>query len=161
MAIIIEDGTIVAGANSYASEAELTAFAAERGATLTGAADVLLIKAMDYVESFRKAFQGSKVDAAQPLQWPRSGAYVDGYPIPTTEIPVDLKRAQMQAAIESDSTDLNPNTGQAVKREKVDVIEVEYESGGANQAPTFRKVDAYLEPLLSSGYSTITLGVMR
>ena len=41
--IIVEDGTVVPGANSYASEAELTTYAADRGITLTAATDVMQI----------------------------------------------------------------------------------------------------------------------
>jgi len=151
MTVIVEDGTgSNPNANSYADETELGTFAASRGVTLSGDPTELLIKAMDYVEAYRDQFQGSKVQQVQPLQWPRATVYVDGFQIGSDEIPVDLKRSQMQAAIETDTADLAPNQGQAVKREKVDVLEVEYEQGGALVSPTFPKVDAYLDPLLST-----------
>ena len=75
--IIVEDGSVVAGANSYVTEAELTTYAADRGITLTAATDVLLIKAMDYIESL--SFIGTKFSEGQSLQWPRSNVYIDGF----------------------------------------------------------------------------------
>jgi hypothetical protein len=50
VALIIEDGTGKTTAQSYASEAELAAYAAERGITIAGTDTQLLLKAMDYLE---------------------------------------------------------------------------------------------------------------
>ncbi len=95
--IIIEDGTVVPGANSYVTEAELTTYAADRGITLTAATDVLLIKAMDYIESL--SFIGSKGSKGQPLQWPRSNVYIDGFYFVPTTIPPALQTGQIATAL--------------------------------------------------------------
>lgn len=157
MAIVIEDGTQVAGANSYVTEAELTAYATARGITLTGTAEPLLIQAMDYIESRR--FKGDKMTKAQPLQWPRSGVYVDGYLIENDEIPGKLKSAQLALAVAIDAGN-NPlaTSTQAVKREKVDVIEVEYQDG-TSSSPYIASVQAYLSDLIipGSGFGTATV----
>src|SRR5690606_40416418 len=54
--LIVEDGTIVAGANSFVTEAEIVAYALARGTNLPHTTDeeldavaVLGIKAMDYL----------------------------------------------------------------------------------------------------------------
>ena len=54
MALIIEDGTVVAGANSFATDAELQAYAAVRQVSLPAAQaerEALLITAIDYIVS--------------------------------------------------------------------------------------------------------------
>lgn len=149
MAIIVEDGSIVTNANSYVSEAELTSFAADRGITLTADEDELLIKAMDYIESLD--FQGIKVSRDQPLQWPRAYVTIDQYYFPSNEIPKELKNGLMQVAIAIDQ-DMNPldPLEQTVKREKVDVIEVEYMDGSTSQAIA-RTITSSLYKLLNGG----------
>lgn len=81
MAFTVEDGTGVAGANSYVSEADATAFHTDRGNTVwTGLsspdAQVALIKATDYVDKrFGRRFRGFKQTKAQGLEWPRLSAF--------------------------------------------------------------------------------------
>lgn len=149
MAVIVEDGTRVADSNSYVSEAELTEYAAARGITLTTGAEQLLIQAMDYIE--QQQFRGIKVMSSQSLQWPRYSVYIDGYEVATDTIPKDLKNAQMATAlaIEAGNDPLSPTTP-AIKREKVDVLEVEYQDGAASD--TFDpKVNLFLSKLISNG----------
>lgn len=149
VAIVVEDGSIVSGANSYVSESDLTTFAANRGITLTADEDELLIKAMDYIESLD--FQGIKVRRDQGLQWPRAYVTIDGYYFAPTAIPQELKNGLCQVAIAIDQ-DMNPLDPliQTVKREKVDVIEVEYMDGSTSQAIA-RTITSSLYKLLNSG----------
>jgi hypothetical protein len=149
--IIVEDGSIVAGANSYVSESELTTYATDRGITLTGSADVLIIKSMDYIES--QDFIGTKSTQDQPLQWPRNSAYIDGYLFPSDEIPEELKDAQMATAISIDmGVDPLSTVERAVKKEKVDVIEIEYMDNAASYSIA-RTITASLRKLIT-GSST-------
>ena len=147
--IIIEDGTVVPGANSYVTEAELTTYAADRGITLTAATDVLLIKAMDYIESL--AFIGDKHKESQPLQWPRDEVYIDRYYIERETIPKELKNGVYTAALAIDA-ELDPLRiiERATKREKVDVIEVEYANSAASQT-IVRTISAALYKILRPG----------
>lgn len=149
MAIIVEDGTIVANANSYVSEADLTAYATQRGITLTAGKEQLLIKAMDYLETLN--YIGTKKTEGQSLQWPRDEVYIDGYYIESTTIPQELKNAQMMLAIEIDSGN-NPlsTIDRATKKEKVDVLEVEYMDNAASTA-IIRSVSSMLRKLLKPG----------
>lgn len=165
MALTIEDGTIVAGANSYVTVAEAVAFAQARGEvfpTLDADVEPLLIGAMDYLEGFRTQFSGSQVEpGVQDLQYPRVDSTVDGLAFPSDKIPKELKYAQMQLAIDKYAIgDLAPTeTGYAVAKEKVDVLEVEYATGGrlsgasAPAEPSFPKADKWLEPLFGQSGS--------
>lgn len=158
MPIVVEDGSIVSGANSYVSEAELIAYAAARGITLTADPEILLIKAMDYLESLN--YKGYKKTRLQPLQWPRCGVIIDCYCFPSDEIPQELKNAQMSLAISIDAGDDPLATqSQSVKREKVDVIEVEY-MDGSSSSPIIKSVNAALSKLLAGGGGNV-LNVYR
>jgi hypothetical protein len=158
MAIVVEDGTIVSGANSYVSEADLEAFATARGITLTADPAILLIKAMDYIESL--GYKGYKSSSTQELQWPRYGVYVDGYCIDSDVIPTALKNGLMQTAISIDEGyDPTATLTQAVKRERVDVIEVEY-MDGSSASPIIKKINLSLSKLLS-GYGGSVVRVSK
>ena len=159
MAIIVEDGTIVTGANSYVSEAELTAYATARGVTLTGGTEQLLIQSMDYIEA--QNYQGTKYTQGQPLQWPRSGVYIDGYYVDTSTIPAELKAAEMATAVAIDGGNNPLNViDPAVKREKVDVIEVEYQDGAMSSSYD-PKIQSMLKKLLSGSGSAMNFTVTR
>lgn len=132
MAIIVEDGTGTNPlANSYVSEAELTTYATDRGITLTGTAAVLLINAMDWIES--QTYAGSKTSDTQPLQWPREGVYIDGVLVANDTIPKTLKDLQMRVAVDTDAgSDYSGVSSQAVKQETVfGAVSVTYQEGSA------------------------------
>lgn len=131
--IVQEDGTGLTTSNSYATEAQLTTYATDRGVTIAGTNSVLLIQAMDYIESFN--FKGDKYSSTQALQWPRLNVVLDGYYLDRDTLPVLLREAQMEVALSVDGGD-NPMANEAREtiREKVDVIEVEYSSNALNKA---------------------------
>lgn len=131
--IIVEDGTgDNLSANSYVSEADLSTYAEDRGVTIIGTPAVLLIKAMDYIES--QMFIGTKETDTQPLQWPRNNVYIDGYYVSPENLPIELKNGQMAVALAiNEGTDPLRNVDRAVKKEKVDVIEVEYMDNASSE----------------------------
>jgi hypothetical protein len=154
MAIIIEDGSKVAGANSYATEAQLSTYATDRGVTVSGTVAVLLIQAMDALED--KNFIGTKANDDQALQWPRLGVQIDGYSIASDTIPSNLINSQIEIALAIDGGD-NPlaNQGRETVREKIGDIEVEY---GKSAHPTTYLAAA--EAKLSSLVKKLT-GIIR
>ncbi len=79
MAVIVEDGSGVAGANSYASEEQLQAWAGARGYTLTGDLSVLLVRAFDYIEAREPRFVGYRTYGA--TSWPRTCVTLYGVPV--------------------------------------------------------------------------------
>lgn len=156
MALTIEDGSGVAGANSYIDVAAARTYAVARGLALPAAdgdVEALLIKSMDFIEAYRGDFQGLKTAATTPLQWPRTGVTLDGYPLAEDAIPQVLKDAQAQLAVDANAQDLMPTgAGREVVMERVDVVQVQYaESGNTNPQPIFTKAEALLKPLFKSG----------
>lgn len=149
MAIIVEDGSIVANANSYTTEAELTTFATDRGITISGTNADLLINSMDYLET--RDFKGIKRTRDQALQWPRVDVVVDGYYVDADSIPQDLKNAQMQIALSIDAGN-SPMAviEQKAVREKVDVIEVQYSEGSSSNSIDPR-INYWLRKLVEGG----------
>ena len=123
--IVVETGTGSATSNSYLSESDLTTYATDRGLTITGTNAVLLIQAMDYIES--KDFIGCKLSETQKTMWPRSGAFMDGYYIDSDSIPQLLKDALAEVCISIDGG-VNPlaNVPRETRSEKVGDIAVEY-----------------------------------
>ena len=159
MTIVVEDGTGLSNSNSYVSEAELTVYATQRGITLTGGTEALLIKAMDYLETLN--YIGDKKTEEQALQWPRESVYIDGFYIEPSAIPQELKDAQMTLSIEIDEGN-NPmaTISRATKKEKVDVLEVEYMDNAAS-AEIIRSVSSMLRKLLATGSGATSFSVVR
>lgn len=157
MALIVEDGSIVDGANSYVSLTEIKAYCEARGLELPAEdadIEVMAVQAFDYLEA-KDGWKGCTVIPNQRTDWPRDGVVVDRYPLPSTEIPWQLKEAQCQATYEATVTDLMPNPSAAIKREKVDVLETEYQDGASSTygEAIFPKVDSKLRCLMDSGSS--------
>ncbi|BBQ83446.1 hypothetical protein WP3W18E02_19750 [Klebsiella sp. WP3-W18-ESBL-02] len=106
-------------ANSYASEADLMAFAALRDIELPESLAALLIKAMDYLEGLD--WVGSKTDLRQPLSWPRMNVVIDDHDFPPGELPRQVITAQCMLAVEAIDGDLLTSVREAaVKTERVE-----------------------------------------
>ena len=162
MAFVIEDGSIVTGANSYVSLAEANTFHSDRGnASWSGTNSVkeaALIRATDYVEqTYSDKWLGEPVYPHQSLSWPRENVPN----VASDEIPDKLKQAVCVLALEAMTADLNPALarGGLVKREKVDVIEVEYMDGAKSETKR-PAIDGMLRGFLSLS-SAINRKVVR
>lgn len=158
MALIVEDGTGKADAQSYASEATLVAFAAGRGIVLKAdTADkqsVLLTRAMDYLETLEGRFSGSRTTTTQALAWPRKDATLRGVEIAETTLPAPLVKALCQLACYADLTELMPSgDGREVIRKKIGPLETQYSEsgGGANPQPALTAFWSFLDPLINNG----------
>ena len=153
-ALIIEDGTIVAGANSFVTDAEYVDYAADRGLEIgayDGARKLELIKAMDYILSLEARLKGARVNSTQLLPFPRLDVYVNGFYIESDTIPLNAKTGQMEAAAASFAQNLLTNATQNdVKREKLGPMESELFEGGSWTIERTERVDAALAPLMNS-----------
>lgn len=139
--IVTQTNDGLATANSYASTAELSAYALQRGIVLTSDLEQLLFKAMDYIES--KQYKSELVNADQGTLFPRLGL----------NIPRNIKQAQIMLAVAADSVDLLKATNDAqVKAEAVDVIKVEYfeNKDAVTASPLLTTVNDLLSPYLAS-----------
>jgi hypothetical protein len=159
MALVIEDGSGVDGAESFATVTEARAFATKRGVTLSATDSVVesaLRNAADFLNSLESRYKGSRTNAEQALCWPRTDVELFGVDFAVDEIPVQLGQAQCQLCIDINAgTVLMPTgAGREVIRTKVDVIETEYaKSGSGTVMPELNKAMAFLEPLFNGGLS--------
>ena len=144
MALVVEDGTLVSGADSYVTLAEFKAWADKRGVTY-GTDEVVtqqVYRAMDYIESLN--FIGEKSDENQALQWPRDQVVIDGYYIDSDEMPNELKVAvyeSIKAEIDGDSR-MTASDRRTIS-EKVGELQVTY----ANNADVKRSIPAVTKAL--------------
>lgn len=171
MALIIEDGTSKLNSNSYGNVDDLRTFASLRGIDLTAiddaAVEVLLIKAMDYLEGKHDQFKGYKRKEEQSLCWPRDDVWdveQPGQLTPNDMIPRRLVYAQFQLALDARDIDLQPtvdisaNQEGAIRSVSVEgAVSIAYDAPvKQSYTPAFAKADAHLSPLLErSGLSLI------
>lgn len=144
------------GTDTYANEAELTAYAAARGITVTGSQSVILTLAMDYLATLEDQWQGVRTSASQPLAWPRTGVYVYGTALADDAIPQSLKDAQCRLALDSYAgIALLPTVGAgatgSIIEKTVDVVTVKYAEGANNTQPVFTAAMGLLKPLMKAG----------
>ena len=156
--LIIEDGTIVTGANSFTTDVELAAYALARGMDLPATEaerDILQVLAIDYIFSIENELEGCRVSIDQELPYPRKNVCAYGFIVPSDSIPQALKNAQMELAILAVSSGLLINgVNQNIQREKLGDLEVEYFSGGSWSTVRTDSADTYLKPLLkNSGHN--------
>lgn len=134
---VVEDGTQVAGANSYVSLATAADyFSADANFRDTwngiamGDQEMYLAWATRILDQKTK-WAGKRYTTTQSLRWPRTGAYdADKNTISETTIPTQLQHATMELAKWLTTND--PTTGpdtDSLKRVMVDVIEIEWQDG--------------------------------
>jgi len=137
MALVVEDGSVVAGANTYVTLAEFKAWADDRGITYGTDAAVTqqIYRAMDYFE--RLQFIGNKANENQPLQWPRTEALIDGYYADATEIPAPVKTALYESIVveAAGNSELEVQDRKTI-REKIGDIEIQYADNSENRKIT-------------------------
>lgn len=147
---------LVVGTNTYASEAELSAYASAREIDIAGTPSALLTNAMDYLATLEDRWQGSRTSASQPLAWPRTGVYVYGTALADDAIPQSLKDAQCRLALDVDSgiallPTVSAGSKGSVIEETVDVVTVKYAEGANNTQPVFTAAMGLLKPLMKAG----------
>ena len=165
MALIIEDGSVIAGAESFATVAELDTYATKRGVTNDGtetAKEQALRKASDYLFMLEEGLQGWRVDSTQELIYPRTDVVINGFSHDSGDIPNTLKNAQIEMALyELNTGSLQPDgAGKDAKVEEVGSLKVEYfETAGGAVIPLPTKALSYLRPLTNqtSGLSATVI----
>lgn len=129
MAFVVEDGTGLPGANSYAAVAYADAYFLERNQSAwTGTPtqkEAALILATDYIEGrFWSRFAGVQLTETQSLSWPRTGtAYA------SDAIPTPLVKATCEYALRALTSPLAPDM--AADASGVVMVTTKQEVGGA------------------------------
>lgn len=165
MAFVVETGAGLPNANSYASVLAADGYVADRGiagwaALSTTIKQQSLINATDYLEAtYRSAWKGNRVSETQSLSWPRYNVVVDGFNFASNVVPTQVVNACIEMAIRASIGEtLLADQGQRVKREKIDVIEVEYQdySDPTQRYPLVnRMVMPYLISASESGFAVV------
>jgi hypothetical protein len=162
--LIIEDGSIVDLANSYASDEEFKVYANLRNFDIPATQpdrEALLLLAMDYLGGKESSLKGCRVSIDQELSWPRKGVCAKNFNVASDSIPKDIKKAQMELAIQASTSELLVNASvQNIQREKLGDLEVEYFSGGSWTTVDTARANTYLNYYNSlSASSNLTLRV--
>lgn len=160
MALIVETGAIIAGAESYVSVADATTFHSARGnsgwAELTTAQmEESLRRATDYMrQAYRERWKGFRVSSSQPLDWPRANCTVEDGPyantVATNTVPQEVKDACAVLALDASAANLAPNLEQGVASETVGPLSVAYNQNSP-QHTRYRAVDMLLSPYITGG----------
>ncbi len=143
---------VTVGTDSYGDETGLNAYADAREIELSGDETVLLLKAMDWFEI--QLYFSIKYSESQALQFPRLETR---YGDTSGEVPANIIKAQYVAAVLIDTgNNLNPVQARLTKREKVDIVEIEYLDGSV--AATYPELEALLRNYLvtKSGLAVVT-----
>lgn len=162
MTLIVEDGTRKPDAEAYCSVAFADAWHLSRGmttwATMSEAEKEAAIRRAAHFLTwlYRPRWLGWRATVGQALDWPREyvprmdGPLNPGY-YENNIVPIEVQQANAELAFKAAAGDLMPDVDRssAIKREKVDVLEVEYH----DRAPLmkrFQSIEQMLAPLLSS-----------
>ena len=154
MALIVETGAIIAGADSYVSVTDCDTYHSARGNSAWSGTDAVkeyaLRKAVAYLDGhYRNRLKGVMVDPInQLLAWPRYDVVIDGVILASDTIPQKLKDAQCELALIALSADLAPSVSAGIKREKIDVLETEYFAGAPAGTTVYTAVNNLLADLL-------------
>lgn len=155
MPLVVEDGSVVAGADSFLSLDDARDLASRYNITLptddTEAESALRNGAL-YLLIQEPMMCGTRVSAAQELSYPRQGVCLYGFPVASDSIPGQIKLAQLYAAAEyGKGTDVRASTDGRVTthEEVVGAVVVEYANNGNTGATiTITAAIDALRPLL-------------
>ena len=156
--LTIEDGSVVTGANSFATDEEFKTYANLRCFDVPATQpqrEALLMLAVDYLFSVEKQMQGNRVSADQELPYPRNNVFANNFRVAGDSIPTALKKAQMELALQASTNALlvNDSISNLASFDVVGVYSETYFNGGAWETVRTDRADAYLDPLLNNGGS--------
>lgn len=167
MAIVVEDGTALATAETYASVAAADAYyvkldiPAWAALTLT-AKEASLRKATAYmIQMYRGRWQGQRAKIGQALDWPRTGVTIRDFyyfEVPFNTVPVEVVTACISLALRASTAELLADQQPRVASESVGPISVSY-FAGEDRAIVYAAIERTLQPLFrqsSSGGIQIT-----
>lgn len=175
MALIVEDGTGKTDAESFISVSDATAYHAARGNAAWAALasdtvrEQLLRKATDAMtQMFSGRWAGTRVSSTQALDWPRYNVPMKDGPAnlphsygvpayyPSDTVPAAVARACAELALRAATGALVADGSQAVKREKVGPLEVEYQDGSSD-ATNYRAIEGMLLPFFRGNSGQVSL----
>ena len=155
MALIVEDGTGVSGANAYISRADFLTYHSDRNNASAAALsstviDAAILYATEYLDS-KYQWRGTPVDDDQSLGFPTEGGYDDqGREI--TGLPVQVPKATAELALLHVTSPLNSTLGPRVVEQRVEgAVHVIYSDKNGNEGTRYPFIDRMLKGLYTSG----------
>lgn len=144
----------------YSDDATFTTWLTDNGYTLPSGAPseaVLRQRGSVYVDAtYGPRFRGTPTDGVtQERAWPRTGASVYGATVPDTDVPLAVIHASFMAAWaeanDEGVLEAIASGAQTIKRERVDVIETEYQDANrtAENMPYDPLAPSAITPILS------------
>jgi hypothetical protein len=132
--IVIEDGSVVAGANSYVTMAEYIAYAATLNITVEDSQvyQTQIIEAGQFIDGLESVLKGETTTKTQPMAYPRNNLTdIANWSWSSDEIPTQVKEAQMSLAIDiqlgEDLWNISQSGATGIKKEEVvGAVVVEY-----------------------------------
>lgn len=160
MALIVETGAVVAGAESYATIAQANAYHMNYNNAAWDAADsevqeAALRKATAYIDG-RYRFRGERASSLQVLAWPRVAVAVGGYELPYSAIPAKLVAATCELALRALTGELVADvTTQHVESVRVGPISRTMSAPGNGGQVRYAAVDALLRDFTRGGNASV------
>lgn len=160
--IIVEDGSIVAGANSFVSLIDARAKVEALGLTLDADDDKanaqLTQSYYQLKRSYQNRLQGRIVNQSQTGIFPRNDVVANGFYVPSNEIPDDVINAQLAYAdsINKGSSMNDTASSQEVKSESLDGVGSKtYKDGSSKRTTPFvPAVSQWLQPYMKGNSLT-------
>lgn len=155
MAIVVEDGTGLSNAETYASLVEFRAYCDARGYDDTAASDTTVEQKLRLAAEFIDGayrFKGLRSKSTQALEFPRTGL-VDWSGISITGVPTRLKNATIELAFKalSEASLFVDDEKRGVKSETVGPLSVTYTDSGAAAGKDFTVAKSLLAQYLYEG----------
>jgi hypothetical protein len=158
MTLIVEDGSIVADANSYISLADALLRAPVLGVTISAVTEEgesqLIQAAYALDRDYRSFYKGSKTDPDnQSMQWPRTGVTIDNIEQSENSIPQEVIDSQIfMAGYIASGVDLNPvDDGREIASEEVvgAVKQAYFKNGRTGATVELTGVEQTIQPVIA------------
>lgn len=175
MALTVEDGSVVSGAESYVTVIQFKAYCDARGISYSGLTDTQIEqnarKAWDYLlQKYRGTWKGYRKSALQLGDWPRSFVYLEpfvhggagSFPFLVDEdtIPLEVKTAQYELMLRVENNDLTSDLGPQEKSVTIGPISIEYNTNSDEQT-RYEAVDSMLRIYLGTSTKSGNFTVRR
>lgn len=163
MTLLVEDGSGIPGAEGYVTPAECDTYFSKSGNAAWDSADdkeALIRNATQYIDT-QYRFKGDRVSLAQGLAWPRYNVTFDGYALPSTEIPKQVKWACCELALRAISGLMVDVAAQYAEEVSVGPIRKKLSTVTNGGQKRYALVDALLSEFVKGGNGGASIQLVR
>lgn len=168
MALVIEDGTGVAGANSFATVEQFRRYVKSLGyepPETYEESEIYLNQAMNWFITIEHKLQGTRAFSFQETPWPRNDVWLNRMLLKRNMIPYQVRYAQQWKAMEfmvgKREMDNIANERGAVTKEKIGDMEINYQvinnpNKSRAHTPAMSDAETLMRPFMKfNGYEII------